>query len=65
MFRPQNRAHNYPISKEAKETELKTIRGILLTNQYNTNHINKHPVPQKQDVHIDSQQQNTKWVTLT
>jgi hypothetical protein len=40
-----NRAHNYPITEEAKETELNTIRGILLNNQYNINHINKHTVP--------------------
>jgi hypothetical protein len=59
-----NRAHNYPVTKGAKETELNTIGAILLSSQYNTNQINKHPVPQKQNAHTDSQQQKTKWATF-
>jgi hypothetical protein len=55
-----NTGHNYPITKEAKETELNTIKCTVLNNQYNINHINKHPVLQKQNVYNDSQQQKTK-----
>jgi hypothetical protein len=47
----QNRAHNYPTLKEAKQAELNAIRGILLKNHYTNNQINKHTVPQKQNVY--------------
>jgi hypothetical protein len=57
-----NRAHSCPITKEAKEIELNTIRSILLNNRYNINESNKHP--KKRNAHTDTQQQ-TKWATFT
>jgi hypothetical protein len=60
-----NRVHSYPITKEAKEIEMNTIRGILLNNQYNINESNKRPKPKKRNAHTDTQQQKTKWATFT
>jgi hypothetical protein len=60
-----NRVHSYPTTKEAKEIELNTIRGILLNNQYNINESIKRPKPKQRNAHTDTQEQKTKWATFT
>jgi hypothetical protein len=38
-----NRIHTYPLSKQAKDTELNTIKTILQNNQYKQTHIQQKP----------------------
>jgi hypothetical protein len=53
----------YPISKEAKELNIKNT----LHNKYNMNKIIKHPTPQKQkqNTDMDPQHQKMKWDIFT
>jgi hypothetical protein len=46
-----NRLHSYPLIKRAKETGLNTIKKCYIT----TSITGKPPLPQKQNVHTDSQ----------
>jgi hypothetical protein len=57
-----NRLHSYPLSEQAKDTELNTIKTILQNNQYKFTHIQQKPRinndPKKHD-------NNKKWATFT
>jgi hypothetical protein len=51
-----NRVHTYPISKEAKDSEMTTIRSTLHNNAYKTK-TDKQPTQKtKQETHIATQQ---------
>jgi hypothetical protein len=63
--------HTYPIGKEAKETELSTIKNILQNNEYNENIVEKplhpkkektrrHPEPKNKMVHLHIQWNRSK-----
>jgi hypothetical protein len=54
---------SYPLTQEAKETELNIIRNTLLNNQYSINVAKKSH--KKGSAHIDTQTQKTQWATFT
>jgi hypothetical protein len=59
-----NRLNTYPVSKEAKEEELNTMKNIQHNNNYNINRVIKYPAPQEQDTDMDTQHRETKWATF-
>jgi hypothetical protein len=57
-----NRLHSYPLSEQAKDTELNTIKTMLQNNQYKFTHIQQKPRINNDPKKHDS---NTKWATFT
>jgi hypothetical protein len=57
-----NRLHIYPITEEAKDTEINTIKNILYNNEYDTIIIKNLPTQKKrkQNSHTDTQNPQKK-----
>jgi hypothetical protein len=62
-----NRLRTYPITDEAKNTETNIIKHILHNNESDKNIIEKLSTQkkQKQNLHTDTQSQETEWAIFT
>jgi hypothetical protein len=59
-----NRVHTYPITKEAKHSEITTIKSILHNNEYDTNLMKRPTKKRNQETDTDTKNKTIRFLDI-